>query len=152
MLRASNWKLIFKKNRNNTIPSSALFRSKKKNIQTALSKERNKIIYCKEKKSSLIFPLRTFYFSSIPFLIPIPGILSRFTTYLTYKPNLERKIRTGSPIGPGSPLAPFSPCNVKKRPNENIPIPRCKHVSSRWCHTIWCNVYISTTIHVWKYT
>lgn len=56
----------------------------------------------------------------------IPGILSRFTTYLTYKPNLERKIRTGSPIGPGSPFAPFSPCNVKKkekRSNENIPIP-----------------------------
>ena len=44
----------------------------------------------------------------------ISGILSRFITYLTYEPNLERKIRTGSPIGPGSPLAPFSPCNVKK--------------------------------------
>ena len=54
-----------------------------------------------------------------------PGVLSRFITYLTYEPNLERKIRTGSPIGPGSPLAPFSPCNVKKeRPGENRPVVR----------------------------
>ena len=76
----------------------------------------------------------------------IPGVLSRFTTYLTYEPNLERKIRTGSPIGPGSPLAPFSPCNVKKeRPGENRPAVPCRNDSfsyPRWHYTLKY-VYIS---------
>lgn len=120
------------------IPSFALFRNKKKkkkkNIQTALLKETSGKKFTAKKKKIIINFHSTLYSSKLTLFFDtfsntlginkfrgwfhrfdsIPGILSRFTTYLTYKPNLERKIRTGSPIGPGSPLAPFSPCNVKK--------------------------------------